>query len=133
MDIFKTSIFGYNKKEVKKYLQKQNEIDESVLEQQKQRIFILREENARLTTKLKGYKHREKAILAAMIDSRKQAESILAQSRQKAINELQGLKSDINYIKSIDNLTPYQLALAIDKTCSIIAEHIKQIRQDEDG
>jgi|GEM_PF-5177019 len=132
MSIFKTSLFGYNKKEVHEYFKKQSNQDNTVLEQQKNRIYILREENTHLTLKLNGYKHREKAILAAMIDSRNHAESILKQSRQKAINELQGLKMDINYIKSIDNLTPYQLALAIDRTCSIIADHIKEIRQDEE-
>lgn len=103
--------------------------DQVIMEKQKQRIYLLREDNAQLNMKLNGYKHRERAILSAMIDSRDYAERILIQSREKAIKELQALKHDIGYIKSLDNLTPYQLALAIDKTCTIIAENINEIRQ----
>lgn len=129
MTIFKTSIIGYNKKQVRKYMRSQAKNDQVIMEKQKQRIYLLREDNAQLNMKLNGYKHRERAILSAMIDSRDYAERILIQSREKAIKELQALKHDIGYIKSLDNLTPYQLALAIDKTCTIIAENINEIRQ----
>lgn len=78
--------------------------------------------------KLKGYKYREKTILVAMIDLGERTETYCGKAKQKAIDELQGLKSDINYIKSIDSHIPYQLAWGIDGICTIITEHIKRTR-----
>ena len=95
MNNLKKSIMGkYNAADVDELLIKVRNDYEICLKEQKERITRLRNENKDMSERLKKFLENERYIIAAITKAEETAESILAQAKQKAIQELLSLRNE---------------------------------------
>ncbi len=72
---FKKSLFGFNKKQVKQFVEK-NDADQKAMQAQRERIAELVEQNERLTKQVEKYQEDEQAVSRALITSQELADKL---------------------------------------------------------
>lgn len=100
---FKTTLFGYGKKQVNKYINDVKEDYEHELKKKKDRMLELDEENRVLKAKLKeyeariaSYEEREAFISKALVKAEEKAQAIIEEGQKKAAAEMYKIEEEKN-------------------------------------
>lgn len=93
--LFKTSLFGYRKKDVTAYVEKISEDFTSQIEDYKKEIENLRGQRELLEKKRAEIEKEKTAISEAIISAHEKGEKIIAQAREKSDAEMRDMKNKL--------------------------------------
>ena len=94
--LFKTALFGYNKKGVTAYIEQICKTFDQKAQEYERQIALLKEENSKAERQMRELEAQKELIAGALVDAQEKAREVIAQAQEQAAKEMEAVQRRIS-------------------------------------